>query len=123
MHYKNLEHASLFEFAVGLVALGCVFAFGAQGMFVLAILAIRRRVLEWSGGPQDSRWHLRLRYDTFKWSLLLTSAMLLVACLLFNFLPVSTDDKVTYLLMIVPWLVVNHGFVGFVLARLQRQRL
>ena len=122
MHYKRLDNAFLFEFAVGLLTLYCVFAMGAKGMVALAVGAFRPLVLKISPEPVDQPiW--RLYYEALRWGLLLTGVTILLTYFLFDYLPVNSHDRAMVFLTTIPWFMVIHGMVGFIIVWPKRQGL
>lgn len=113
-YYVHMYYAFLYEFAVGLLTLYCVFAVGKVGIAVLALIAARPFLLKMSDEPPDARiW--RIFYQAGKWSLLLTALTILITYFLFDYLPVSSHDRGIIFLTTIPWFVVIHGLVGFIL--------
>ncbi len=120
MHYKHLHHAFLFEFVVGLLTIYFVFAVGSKGMAVVALLALRPLVLDILPGPTEERlW--RMYYKAAKWGLLLTGATIVITYLFFNYLTAGFHDRGIVFLTIIPWFMIIHGFIGFILTWPERQ--
>ncbi len=122
MRYKHLHLAFFYELVVGLMCLYCVFAVGVKGMVILAAIALRPFVLETAHEPPDQRI-LRIYYEGNKWSVLLTGATILITYLLFNYLPVSSHGRGIVFLTTIPWFVLIHGLVGFIVAWPERESI
>ena len=116
MRYAHPHRAFLFEAVIGLGALVLVLTAGTAGLAVLAFIAFRPFVFETTSIPPDQAVY-RLHYGAMRISAFFTAVSVLLTVVAFQFNPFSSYDKTLVLTLIVPWFVLTHGFIGYVLSK------
>ena len=117
-YYERLDLAFLYEFAVGLLAVYCVYAVGPKGVVAWALMGFRPFLFRI--GPGDG-WTWRFYNETLKWAFILTGATLVITYLFFGFLPVNYHERIIILFTTLPWFFLIHGLVGLILLWENRQ--
>lgn len=121
MRYKNLNLAFLMEIIVGFGSIISISILGPKGMAALILIAIRPFILERESIEQDNfywRFIYRVNYHT----LIVTSLFIITYYL------VTTLQRTTYLmedhnllLQLIPFFLLTHGVVGFVVNQITRR--
>ena len=119
MRYKYPHEAFLFEAIVGFVTLILVLAFGKVGYVGFVFLILRPIALEATDTPTDQMTY-RLYYDAMRIAVYFAAASILLTIAAFQFAVFRSHDKTLALTLILPWYVLAHGFIGYVLSRPKR---
>ena len=116
MRYTHPHHTFLFEAIVGFATFVLVLTAGTAGLAALAFIAFRPFVFETTSVPPDQAVY-HLHYSALRISAIFTAISVLLTVVAFQFNPFSSYDKVLVLTLIVPWFVLIHGFIGYVLSK------
>jgi len=116
MRYAHPHRAFLFEAVVGFAALVLVLTAGTAGLAALAFIALRPFAFETTSVPPDQAVY-HLHYSALRVSAFFTAISVLLTVVAFQFNPFSSYDKNLVLTLVVPWFVLIHGFIGYVLSK------
>jgi len=116
MRYAHPHRAFLFEAVTGFITFVLVFTAGTAGLAALAFIAFRPFLLQTTSVPPDQAVY-RLHYGALRTSAFFTAVLVLLTVVAFQFNPSSSYDKALVLTLIVPWFVLTHGFIGYVLSK------
>lgn len=116
MRYAHPHRAFLFEAVAGFITLVLVLTAGTVGLAALVFIAFRPFVFETTSIPPDQAVY-HLHYSALRISAFLTAVSVLLTVVAFQFNPFSSYDKALVLTLIVPWFVLIHGFIGYVLSK------
>ena len=113
MTYKSLPAVFLYQTIVGALCIVNVSLFGPAGIATLAILGLRPLLLEKKKGlPDQSRW--QFYYKIMKISVVCTAITIIFVYLILELFSQSIPVRRLWLLMVPPYFVFIHGFIGLV---------
>lgn len=116
MRYAHPHRAFLFEAVTGFITFVLVLIAGTAGLAALAFIAFRPFVFETTSVPPDQAVY-HLHYSALRISAFFTAISVLLTVIAFQFNPFLSYDKTLVLTLIVPWFVLTHGFIGYVLSK------
>lgn len=116
MVYKNAHQAFLFEAIVGLLSLLLFVTLGKLGFVALAFIAFRPFLLETSPAIPDQVTY-RTYYHAMRLSVFFAGGAILLTIIAFRFEPFESYDKTLVITLIIPWFLLAHGFIGYILSK------
>ena len=110
--YKNLYHAFLYEFIVGLICVVSISLFGGKAIIILALLGLRPFILERDNlEPDKIIYHFY--YNVLKVVTTITFSSIIILFILSEFFSIENLNIKILFILVPPYFVCIHGLTGF----------